>query len=81
LHQKVRTDILKDLSKGYLFMEVDETTDRKGRMVLCILLGQLSIDGVSKPHLIAAIELDVCNSKSVSKAIDEEIGVLNNYFK
>lgn len=55
------------LSKEYLWVQMDETTDSSGRYILNVLAGALHADKSSTPFLILTEELEKVNNTTVAQ--------------
>ncbi len=56
-----------------VFLQVDETTDKAGRFVANVLVGALSKDGPTKPHLIMTKQLESTNNNTVTQLIIDSL--------
>jgi hypothetical protein len=70
----VLSNILQSLENSYLYIIVDETTDRNGLQICNLLIGKLCEEGPSAAYLVASKQLDKTDSDTVMAFIDENLG-------
>ncbi|KAJ3654972.1 hypothetical protein Zmor_014122 [Zophobas morio] len=68
--------IRNSIGNNNIWISVDETTDRLGRYIAHLVIGKLSSEEAGRPFLLALKQLDKTNSNTISRFINESLGVL-----
>lgn len=59
-----------------IWIQVDETTDVEGRYIANIVVGAMDPNEFSCPHLLASRELQSTNHATISRLVNEAMGIL-----
>ena len=71
-----------ELSNQFVWISVDETTDKLGRYVANLLVGKMDGQKWHKPHLTSVKVLEKTDFASISRFVNDGIGFIYlNFFK
>lgn len=68
-------NIKNDIGENYMWISVDETTDKVGRYVANLILGKLCENEKSVPHLLSSKQLEVTNYASIARFVNSSISI------
>jgi hypothetical protein len=63
------------IGNGFVWISVDETTDKMGRYVCNLLIGKMTEECFHQPQLIAAKILENTNFSTVSRMVNNELSM------
>jgi len=63
-------EIRSEIGQHYFYVVVDETCDESGKKICNLLIGRLSSEEVTKPHLISSEALSVVDGESTARYVD-----------
>lgn len=70
-----------ELMDGYLYIEVDETTDARGCYIANLIVGKLDPQCTKRPFLVACQQLEKTNSETISKFVNDGLKrLLRDYY-
>lgn len=73
--QKVE-EIRNDIKNEYVWLSVDETTDRSGRYIANLIIGKLSETEGTSSHLLACKQLEHVNNCTISRFVNDGLRLL-----
>ncbi|KAL4141465.1 hypothetical protein QTP88_004102 [Uroleucon formosanum] len=68
--------IIEKIGDSYIYLVVDETTDINGSYIANLLVGVLNEQSPSKPFLIVCKKLDKTNHSTISRFVNDSLGIL-----
>ncbi|KAL3095161.1 hypothetical protein niasHT_025454 [Heterodera trifolii] len=71
LFSETMTKIKDDISDAFVWVSVDETTDKMGRMMANLLIGKLDGKKWHRPHLISVKALEKVDSGAMARFVNE----------
>ncbi|CAL8076763.1 unnamed protein product [Orchesella dallaii] len=76
VYDEVIENIRSEVRDRPIWLSIDETTDATSRYVANVLVGALSKDGPSKPHLLMSRELQVTNNSTITQLVLDALVLL-----
>lgn len=76
LYENTLSRIREDIGDSYIWISVDETTDRQGRYMANLIVGKLDPDTRSVPHLICSKELKKTNQETIAHFVNKALKLL-----
>ncbi|CAH0550717.1 unnamed protein product [Brassicogethes aeneus] len=75
-YEETIKNIQNEIGNSDIWICVDESTDRTGRYIANLVIGKLSDTEPGKPYLLASKPLITTNSTTVSRFINDSLGIL-----
>ncbi|KAJ4430864.1 hypothetical protein ANN_19455 [Periplaneta americana] len=71
IYNETLASIREDIGDSYIWVSVDETSDPMDRYIANMVVGKLSPDGPSIPHLVCVKELSKVNSQAIAYFVNK----------
>lgn len=71
IYNETLASIREDIGDSYIWVSVDETSDPMNRYIANMVVGKLSPDGPSIPHLVCVKELSKVNSQAIAYFVNK----------